>query len=651
MFKEMLMYNYSMMPLVTYHFDEMVADIKDQYRRKVTTCPLFIMTLVPEGDPVWDKAGKMCEKYERFREALDADGVPSGVLIQASLGHGYDINLAPFTRFLGVKDGEERNVYCPLDKDFLAHFKGVVKRIAEARPTAIMLDDDFRLLMRPGNGCACRLHMAEFERRTGKKWTREDMWAHIESHPADDPLTREFIKTQTDSLVLAVKTFREGIDEVDPAIQGINCTSGDICDSVVYTNPEFSGKGNPTMVRVPCGTYAPKSVREFSDIMRRAAVCVARLRRGGIEIILGETDTIPFNRYGKDARYLHSHFTAAILEGVRGAKHWITRTSAWEPQSGRAFRDVLSKHAGFYESLADLIDGIRWVGANSAFLVQEWHDYTLKDMWRYHQNFWATKCFERLGIPFYFAEPTRPGATFLEDSIVKHMTDEQIKAAFEGSVFVTSEAAVDLIERGYGDLLGVSVKDWEGALAKGEYFVFDISASCTAQKERKMLTPTTDKVEVLSYSYRPIDGEKKPLSPAVTLLDRGEGRISVVYAGTPNADHNYMEGFAFLNESRKRQFIDVLSRAGELPIYYEGDEEVLLRAGRISDGRLLAAFINLGYDPLCELDLVLDFVPTAISYLTPEGDECSLDFVLGEGGRVKVMCELSPMYPLVLLIK
>ena len=400
------MYNYSMMPLVTDHFDEMVEDIKEQYRRGVTTCPLFIMTLVPEGDPVWDKAGRMCEKYARFRDALDAHGVPSGVLIQASLGHGYDINLAPFTRFLGVRDGEEKNVYCPMDNDFLAHFKGVMKRIASERPSAIMLDDDFRMLMRPGQGCACSLHMAEFERRTGKRWGRDEMWAHIDSHPDDDPLTLEFIKMQTDSLVNAARVFREGIDEVDPTIQGINCTSGDQCDSVIYTNPELSGKGHPTMVRVPCGTYAPKSVREFSDIMRRAAACVAKLRRGGIEIILGETDTIPFNRYGKNARYLHSHYTAAILEGVRGAKHWITRTSAWEPISGRAFRDILAEHCGFYDSLADLVDGIKWVGANSAILVQERHRYHLNNPWRFHENYWATKCFERLGIPFYFAEPS-----------------------------------------------------------------------------------------------------------------------------------------------------------------------------------------------------------------------------------------------------
>ena len=230
------------------------------------------------------------------------------------------------------------------------------------------------------------------------------------------------------------------------------------------------------------------------------------------------------------------------------------------------------------------------------------------------------------------------------------MTDEEIRAAFDGSVFVTGQVASDLIDRGFGELLGVSVKNWEGLAAKGEFFEFDPSATCTAQKDRKMIEVKDSRVEVLSWSYRPIDGEKKKLSPAVTLLDRGEGKITVVYAGTPDAEHNYMEGFSFLNESRKRQFVEILSRAGALPIYYEGDEEVLLRAGRIKDGRLLAAFINLGYDPLEELDIVTEFTPTEISYLDSDGNEVKLDFVLDEGGKVKIKTELSPMYPLVLLL-
>ena len=649
-----MMYNYSMMPLNDSHFDEMVADIKDQYKRGVTSCPMFIMTLVPEGDEnsVWDKVGPMCRLYERFRQALEEDGVPSGILIQASLGHGYDINLAPFTTHTSLRDGKELKSYCPLDENFIAHFRGVIRRIAEAKPSAIMLDDDFRLLMRASGGCACHLHMREFAKKTGKEWTREQLFAHIQSHPADDPLTVAYLDTQQEALVKAAKAFREEIDAVDPSIQGINCTSGDICESVAFTNPEFCGKRNPTMVRVPCGTYAPISVREFSDIMRRAAVCATKLKKAGIEIILGETDTIPFNRYGKNARYLHSHYTAAILEGIRGAKHWITRTTAWEPKSGKAFRDILAKHSGFYAALADYVEGINWVGANSAFLIQQRYDYSLKNPWQYHENYWATKCLERMGLPFYFAEPTENAKlTFLEDCIVTHMTDQQIREAFEGTVCMTGEVAADLIDRGYGALLGVAVKDWSGIPATREFFEFDPTAACTKQKDCRMIEIEDDRVETLSWSARPMDGKYKKLSPAVTVLDRGEGKYSVVFAGTPNAQHNYQEGFAFLNESRKRQLIDIFNRAEALPIYYDGDEEVILRAGRIKDGRLLAGFFNLGYDPLEELVLGLDKKPVSISMMMPDGTQQPVKFSEKDGGMYTLDVRVEPMYPVILTIR
>jgi hypothetical protein len=106
-----------------------------------------------------------------------------------------------------------------------------------------------------------------------------------------------------------------------------------------------------------------------------------------------------------------------------------------------------------------------------------------------------------------------------------------------------------------------------------------------------------------------------------------------------------------LNESRKRQFIDIFNRAGALPIYYDGDEEVILRAGRIKDGRLLAGFFNLGYDPLEELDLVLDFTPNEITYLDPNGKEIDLEYTQSGEGKVKVKTKLEPLYPLVLLFK
>ena len=56
------------MNLDTNHIDEICADIKSQYDKDIAYCPLFNMTLVPEGNPPTDKAKLMSEKYMLFKE-------------------------------------------------------------------------------------------------------------------------------------------------------------------------------------------------------------------------------------------------------------------------------------------------------------------------------------------------------------------------------------------------------------------------------------------------------------------------------------------------------------------------------------------------------------------------------------------------------
>ena len=116
-------HTYSVLPLLEDHFDERVADIIDQYKRKVTSCPLFMMVLIPEGNPVWDKAEKLCGIYARYKKALDKEGVPSAVLVQATFGHGNAVETpAPFQRMIGFNNGAEQNVYCPSDPGILEYF-------------------------------------------------------------------------------------------------------------------------------------------------------------------------------------------------------------------------------------------------------------------------------------------------------------------------------------------------------------------------------------------------------------------------------------------------------------------------------------------------------------------------------------------------
>ena len=643
---------YSIMPLVEDHFEERVTDLIDQYQRRITSCPLFLITLIPEGDPVIDKAETFARIYARYRGVLEEAGVPSGILVQSSLGHNNaSVTLAPFQRMVGFSDGATYHVYCPLDKGVVDYLAKAVGRIAREHPRVIMLDDDFRVMMRPHEGCACPLHMAAFNRENGTDMSREALLEHIKAHPrTTDPLTASFARLQQVGLVEAATAIRAAIDAVDPTIQGVNCTSGDECDTVTLTNPIFAGKGNPTVVRVPNGTYSPLSTRQFSDTMRRAAASGAKCRRHGIKVCLAETDTVPFNRYAKNARYLHSHYTASILEGLRGAKHWITRLRSFEPQSGVAFRNILAKHAGFYDELARITEGIRFVGAASRFLVQEDHVYFPRSIYEYHSNFWVSYALERLGIPFYFTDAPAD-ATFIESNIVRDMTDGEIRAMLEGgSVFATWEAAADLCARGFADAVGVGVSTYEKAPA-GESFDGTLGETGTVQKNAHRLTPTDGRTEALSWCYRKNGVDIELLSPAVTALLREGGRYTFTFAGEPRCNFFYTEGFSFLCESRKRQLVSLLSRAGALPIYCESDNELCLRAGYLADGRLLAMLLVIGFDPEEAPVLYLERVPRRIQRLLPDGTYTDVAFTPQGDGLYTVATTAEPMYPLVLVIE
>ena len=646
---------YSIIPLLEDHFDERAADVINQYKQKITSCPLFMMVILPEGDPVWNKVDRLCAIYARYRDELAKEGVPSGVLIQATFGHGNSAALpAPYQKMVGFNNGvTQKNVYCPLDPENIEYLSNAIKRIAMENPKAIMLDDDVRLIMRRHEGCACPLHMREFNRINKTDMTREELYEYVMSHPDRDPLTLSFVKLQENTLINAVTLFRQAIDSVNPEIQGINCTSGDECDSVIYTNPIFAGKNNPTVVRCPNGTYAPLTTKRFSNTMRRAAVCGSKLRKNGIDIVLAETDTVPFNRYSKNARYLHAHFTASLLEGVKGTKHWITRTTGYEPKSGLAFRKILAEHAAYYDEVARISDEIRWVGANSAFIeqnVHRFHHEDIEEIWRFHDNTWAECVFERKGIPFYFSDDQHK-ASFLEGDIVRDMTDEQIKAVFSGSVFCASDAAMDLIDRGFGDLLGVSVREYEGGIITGETYDGTLEIISSRQKYAKELVPNKDGVEALSHCYRRVDGKAVLLFPAVTRYKRADGNFSVVFCGTPNTEFKYTEAFSFLNETRKKQLVGLLSDVGELPVYCESDNELCLRAGYLKDGRLLTAIFNIGFDPEEKISFHLEKAPTEAKRLEKDGSYADVAFRKTGDGVYEFDASAEPMYPTIILIK
>ncbi len=646
---------YTIMPLDTNHLEEICQDIRYQYENGTATCALFKMTLVPEGNPPVDKVGAFCAKFDLFRDRLREMGLGCGILVQATMGHGWVLSeMFPFQPYTSLETGNQPQIVCPMDEGFRAYCKHIFAVIAAHHPDTVMLDDDFRLLSyREGGGCGCPLHVAAFNEAAAKEpllagqaYTRENIWELL--HRKDevgDLANKIMISLENDALLGCARGMREGMDSVDPTLPGTFCCVGNNVECAEEIAKILAGKGNPSVVRINNGNYTPAGARYFSNVFFRAAQSIAKLQ-GKVDVILAETDTCPQNRYSTGAMSLHTHFTGTVLEGATGAKHWITRLSAFEPESGRMYRKVLGKHSGFYRTLADLVPTLTWRGCRIPTMDKAVFDFRRSSD---GSNGWSFCVLERFGLPMYFS-PKTGGITCLEGVVDAALSDDQIREILSGPVFLASDAAKRLIDRGFGAYLGVDVRDWKGPQPSYEILPFRKNRE-SMQVRYKELVPTSAETVEHSTVYHGVDGaEPIRLFPGVTVYKNSLGGTVATFCGTPRTSFTLTEAFSFLNYSRKLQLIELMQAVGQLPIYSPEDAEIYLRAADMPDGRLFCAVFNIGLDPIDALPLCVDRPVTKIEKLQPDGTFAPIGFTKQADGTILTDTPAYTLDPVVLVL-
>lgn len=644
------MLNYSIMRLDTLHIDHYCEDIRRQIEDGIATMPLFMMTLTPEGNPTIDKAGMLTETYRLYKERLDEMNLPSGVLIQASIGHGWVLNQpSAFTKYVNLTDGASPEICCPYDEGFRRYIRAAARTIASAHPAHIMMDDDFRLTFRPGRGCACRLHMAEFNRRAGTDFTRKDLLAALTANDENSARYEEiFVGTQIDSLVECAREIRAGIDEIDPYLPGSFCACGDGTEGAYEIAEIMAGKGNPITVRLNNANYCALDPRDFAQSLHRAAAQIASLK-GRPDVLLAETDTCPQNRYSTPAAKLHSHFTFTILEGAKGAKHWITR-AGFEPESGEAYRKKLAKHRRFYETLADMNDRLTWLGCRIP--VPPRSVYAIRPGERHASDHggWRTCLLDRLGLPMHFSGAGK-GAVFFDGDADIGFTNEELTALLSETVVLDAPAAERFIARGLGKYLGISLRRRTAGEpnASGEQIAEGVTVA--TQKGAREIVPLSPEVKALSQVFHLRDGKYLDMMfPGITSYRNELGGTAVVFCGETDYAYHIVSGaFAFLNETRKKQLADILTELGVLPAYYPGDLEMMMKAAETEDGALFLALLDMSLDPIEEeLPLVIYRDIARIRRLTPSGEWEDVPFTR-EGNLYRLSLSAGVFDPLVLL--
>ena len=621
------LYSYTIMPLDLEHIEEICADIKAQHDLGIAEMALFKMTLVPEGDPPADKVTIYCEQYSRFKERLGEMGLKSGILVQATVGHGWILGgMFPYQTHVNFTDGVATRVVCPYDRDFLKDYLyGTMATIAKYSPDHVMIDDDLRTIWFKGEGCACPLHMAEFNKRAGTDLNREELWKIVNERTAQSKrYTDIFIDCQKDSLVEAARVIRAGFDSVNPSLPASYCCCGNNAEFAYEIAAALAGEGNPVTVRINNGNYTPQGARYLSRVFHRAATQIAKLK-GKVDVLLAETDTCPQNRYSVSAHGMHAHYTGSILEGVNGAKHWITRLITYEPKSGEKYREILSKNRGFYERLAELQPTLKWRGCR--IFVPATPDFTygrVKEEW----DGWSYCVLEKLGLPMYYSSENG-GVACLEGDVDTRLSDSEILEVLKGSVMLASDTAKNLINRGFGKYLGVDVRQWNGKQPIRE--IYKNGAHTNIQMQINELVPISEKTVVNSKVCNSTDYENyEYLFPGVTEYENELGGKVFVFSGTPVAEFHLATAFSFLNYTRKEQLVELVKKAGEAVVYYPGDEEVYFKCADMADGRVFCALFNIGLDPIDKIELACDFEAKKFETLMPNGEVSELRFAKKE---------------------
>ena len=258
---------------------------------------------------------KNIKKYEER-------GYECGVWIN-TLGYGVShfsnaVDTKQYVSIRSIVGREQRDALCPTDKVFTARMCEVIKDMAKAGARMIMLDDDLCLSVRPGIGCACDNHLAEFSRRMGEQIGIEGLPERLFTGKTNK-YRKEWLKMQGDTLRTFCKTLRDALDEVDPTVRMGFCagyTSWDV-EGVDAIELSYILAGNTKpFLRLSSAPYWYQAQRfgqtPLATFIEFARIQAAWMKNENIEVFT-ECDTYPHDRYHTPLAHVQCFDIATML--------------------------------------------------------------------------------------------------------------------------------------------------------------------------------------------------------------------------------------------------------------------------------------------------------------------------------------------------
>lgn len=599
-------------------------DLIDYRNRTGLDVALYSLSFHAEGRPAAAKAERLVASYRALRQELAGSGVKLGVLLQSTLGHWLNTDRAaePWQRTVRIDGPGIR--FCPLDPNLQAYIRTCVRKVAAEKPCLIMTDDDVTAF-KPTAECFCPLHRAELGRRLGRTFTCAELQQIVKTH-SDAAVVAAFNQLQEETVIGFARLIRAAIDSVDPTIPGAACMPGGEPWRAARTARAVAARGQEPILRICNGQYSEFRGLDFP----RRVVYTQQLRRENADIphLLDESDTFPHNLWSKSSRSFHAKLATSLFWGLTGAKLWYVNAHVNNLPLSRNYTDILATHRGYYGGLVAAVRGSRPEGVLIPL--------------RAGSSGWTVPVFGLYGIPFRLeSDLSADGLWALAGAEgVKALSDADLERLFAHRVLVDGAAARALTARGKDALLGVAALSGQGLVFKRER-MGEIGLKLSPSDGVPKLVPQagTRALTDLVFSEYPGAAEEV-VAPGATFATNRLGGAAVVTAWHPNVG-------VFNRYSRHRQIwvgrlLDVL--AGGRFVCRSGDEQdTLLQVRRAADGALLVQVVNLNYDPLEAVSLLLAVRPASAQVLAPDGAWRTIAPTAQPDGRLALPIRLGCM--------
>lgn len=588
--------------------EQAAAEFELQYRKCGIRHFAVSFPIQPQGREPMKKIAGYVEAFRALQMCRKNQDIKIGILLQQTIGHNAVWNPA-FDKELEwqrtVRSNGETSVrFCPAGEEFRRYISEAVMALTREKPDFLIVDDDARLDIRADKGvceCFCPVHTALFNEKYGTDYTPEELREAVSSAEDHAPLLWQFIDAASETLADYMRLLRQSADRIAPGIPMMLCGNSGNAGKKGGWAKILAGENHPAMLRIGNGSYMENAPRAITQ--RFAATAAQKFTEPADVLLLDEADTCPHNCYSKSARTMHLHIAVGLLNGLDGAKLWITDMRHYDPEITAPYAEILEKYRNFYPVLHQSVKSIAWQGALVSIPHPEALPHPEQPKWWRH-GMWVTSYLSLFGLPFRYGSAGAGGLHLLSGNDPDGFSDAELDRMLSEAALIDSAAAAKLIERGFSEKIGVKEIRKLTLPVSGEEIVENNLFLRASVKNDSILIPT-DNARILT---RLLFRNSEPVPGAVRLQN------VIVTAWRVDWDCRID-----LQPNRKKLLTWLLSTLpGGVPARFESNSDATFRYGR-GEEYDLAAVVNYGYDPLEKLLFEFPGKPEVIQQLMPDG--------------------------------